>query len=209
MYNLKYDQKMRNVLITITGVVLCASCTTRTSPKGGSDANRNPPTYTPTYESPPQNASAEISDDSFWAEVNRNTERDLAEAAASRRKMGISEPTEPEKSNAPVQLSKKELEQKARESLEAMLDEEYRNIINDRTWFTAGVCIPLVVMVKQELHNPNSFKHVETRHYRELGDMLIIMRFRARNSFNAVVLNEVVMRLDIMTRDVVSFEYNP
>lgn len=50
---------------------------------------------------------------------------------------------------------------------------------------------PLVRRVKESMKNPDSFEHVKTT-YTEQGDMLLVlMTYRGKNSFNAVVTQRV------------------
>lgn len=51
--------------------------------------------------------------------------------------------------------------------------------------------------VKQTMHNPDSFKHVET-FYNDFGDRIrVTMRYRGTNAFGAVVLQQVKAEFDL------------
>ena len=56
-----------------------------------------------------------------------------------------------------------------------------------------------VEYVKEHMHNPKSFKHVETHYidYAEKGYRVIQMKYRGRNLFNAVVTNSIWVKVDL------------
>lgn len=63
----------------------------------------------------------------------------------------------------------------------------------------------LVALVKQGMHDPSSFEHVETR-FGDKGDTYrIMMVFRGKNAFNATVTQTVTATLDKKTRTITEF----
>ncbi|RKU23683.1 hypothetical protein C6503_02500 [Candidatus Poribacteria bacterium] len=56
-----------------------------------------------------------------------------------------------------------------------------------------------VEYVKERMHNPKSFKHVETRYvdYIEKGFRIIQMKYQGTNLFNAVVTNSIWVKVDL------------
>lgn len=60
-----------------------------------------------------------------------------------------------------------------------------------------GSHIRLVRLIKEAMHDPKSFKHVETR-YGDRGDHLLVhMSYRGKNAFGALVLNSVTAKCDL------------
>ena len=53
--------------------------------------------------------------------------------------------------------------------------------------------------VKARMHNPKSFKHVETKYmdYAEKNYRIILMQYRGTNLFNAVVTNSISVKVDL------------
>ena len=56
-----------------------------------------------------------------------------------------------------------------------------------------------VKYVKERMHNPKSFKHVETSYmdYAEKGFRIIHMKYRGTNLYNAVVTNSIWVKVDL------------
>lgn len=60
----------------------------------------------------------------------------------------------------------------------------------------------LVALVKQGMHDPSSFEHIETR-FTDKGDVYrIMMVFRGKNGFNATVTQTVTATLDKKTKTI-------
>jgi hypothetical protein len=60
-----------------------------------------------------------------------------------------------------------------------------------------GSYTPLVKIIKDGMHDPSSFDHVETT-YRDLGDHLIVTtKFRGKNGFGAVVTNSMTAKFNL------------
>ncbi|MDD4779152.1 MAG: hypothetical protein PHT02_00915 [Tissierellia bacterium] len=73
---------------------------------------------------------------------------------------------------------------------------------NYKAWIEAqfslwdGSNIYLVDLVKENMNDPKSFKHVETR-YKDNGDgITVYMKYRGKNAFGGLVLNEVIAKSD-------------
>ncbi|MBD3675152.1 MAG: hypothetical protein HUJ26_16670 [Planctomycetaceae bacterium] len=54
----------------------------------------------------------------------------------------------------------------------------------------------LVKMIKDRMNDPDSFEHVETKYWDKGDHLLIYMKFRGRNSFNAVITDEILAKAD-------------
>lgn len=57
----------------------------------------------------------------------------------------------------------------------------------------------LQFFVEDHLDNPNSFEHVETRYSVKDDHILVQMKYRASNRFNALILKEVLAKVDLET----------
>lgn len=57
--------------------------------------------------------------------------------------------------------------------------------------------------VKNQMHNPNSFEHIETR-YKESdsSDLILVMKFRGTNGFGGVVTNTAGCKYSMLTKEV-------
>ena len=65
-----------------------------------------------------------------------------------------------------------------------------------------GSHIDLVKLVKENMNDPKSFEHVETRYSDEKDGILIIMKFRGNNAFGGKVLNYVTAKADYKTNTI-------
>lgn len=54
-----------------------------------------------------------------------------------------------------------------------------------------GSCMALVKATKQQMNDPGSFEHVETRYIDRGSEIDVIMKFRGKNAFGGVVANTV------------------
>ncbi len=60
-----------------------------------------------------------------------------------------------------------------------------------------GSHIKLVAYVKERMNDPGSFEHVETR-YGDRGDYIqVYMKFRGKNAFGALILQEILAKAEI------------
>jgi len=56
--------------------------------------------------------------------------------------------------------------------------------------------------IKSKLHDPSSYQHISTE-YKEVNDHLeVLLTYRAKNSYNALVTNRVKAKCDLNTGDV-------
>lgn len=55
----------------------------------------------------------------------------------------------------------------------------------------------LVSHVKQSLKDPKSFEHIETKYYDKKDYLMVIMRYRAKNSFGGYVVNTATAKTTI------------
>lgn len=60
----------------------------------------------------------------------------------------------------------------------------------------------LVEYVKNEMNDPDSFEHVNTKAGRKDNYIKVEMTFRGKNSFNATITKTIVARCDILTGEV-------
>jgi hypothetical protein len=65
----------------------------------------------------------------------------------------------------------------------------------------------LVKVIKSDMNDPESFKHVETRYIDKDGYLLLTMLFRGKNAFGGVVTNKVVALAEASSGDIFSIEY--
>jgi hypothetical protein len=70
-----------------------------------------------------------------------------------------------------------------------------------------GKCATLVEMVKDNMEDPGSFKHVETRYWDQGNTIRIKMTFRGKNGFGGVVTNGVTADWDLTTDMITIVEY--
>lgn len=62
-----------------------------------------------------------------------------------------------------------------------------------------GSLYSLKELVKENMHNPNSFEHVETR-YEDKGDyILVAMKYRGENGFGAIRTEHIAAKVDLAT----------
>lgn len=63
-------------------------------------------------------------------------------------------------------------------------------------------------LIKDSMHNPDSYKHVETR-YKDMGTYLLIFTaFRGTNAFGGIIKNEMVVKVDY-DGEVIEIVYAP
>lgn len=55
----------------------------------------------------------------------------------------------------------------------------------------------LTEMIKNNMNDPSSYEHVETRFKDENEHILVITKFRGKNAFGAKVLNTVMAKVDL------------
>jgi len=71
--------------------------------------------------------------------------------------------------------------------------------IKEQFSFWDGSHTNLVAFVKERMHNPKSFEHVETT-FADGGidyGVIVTMRYRGTNTFGAIVTNNITARVDI------------
>ena len=71
--------------------------------------------------------------------------------------------------------------------------------IKEQFSFWDGSHTTLVAFVKERMHNPKSFEHVETR-FADGGidyGVIVTMKYRGTNTFGAIVTNTITARVDI------------
>jgi type IV secretory pathway VirB10-like protein len=97
--------------------------------------------------------------------------------------------------------AKIEAEQQAKIAKIKKVGEEYNNWINSQFDPWDGSHIQLTELIKQNMNNPDSFKHVETT-YTNLGlhvGIKVYETFRGTNAFGGVVTNQAIATVDYKT----------
>ena len=79
------------------------------------------------------------------------------------------------------------------------VEETKQKLIADQFSPVDGTHYYLEKMVVDNLNDPDSFEHIETRHSVNEDHMLIQMDYRARNGFNALIRKQVVAKADLQT----------
>lgn len=94
-----------------------------------------------------------------------------------------------------AELAKRRNAEAANRAAKAKLDEDFK--LQFSMW--NGSHRKTVEYVKEHMHNPKSFKHVETHYidYAEKGYRVIQMKYRGTNLFNAVVTNSIWVKVDL------------
>lgn len=82
---------------------------------------------------------------------------------------------------------------------EEKAEKKYQEWVKSQFSVWNGSHKALVNLVKNNLHDPKSFEHVETRYVDQKGKLIIHMRYRANNAFGGKVLESVVAESDYET----------
>ena len=94
-----------------------------------------------------------------------------------------------------AELARRRNAEAAKQAAKAKLDEDFE--LQFSLW--NGSHRKTVEYVKEHMHNPKSFKHVETHYidYAEKDYRIIQMKYRGTNLFNAVVTNSIWVKIDL------------
>lgn len=94
-----------------------------------------------------------------------------------------------------AELASRRNAEAAKRAAEVKLDEDFK--LQFSMW--NGSHRKTVEYVKEHMHNPKSFKHVETHYidYAEKGYRVIQMKYQGTNLFNAVVTNSIWVKVDL------------
>jgi hypothetical protein len=95
----------------------------------------------------------------------------------------------------------KEGTKESTQTIELSPEQKYSKWVEDQ-FRRDGSNEKLIATVKKGLKNPDSFKHVETRHIMGEGYITIEMTYRATNSFNAIITEKVIAMIDYKTNEV-------
>ena len=91
--------------------------------------------------------------------------------------------------DAEVKLAEAQKKYKENEEKKAKFEKECFTVID-------GYNLPLVKYVKENLHDADSFEHVETK-FKLMDDYAIVfMKYRAKNGFNAMRLSQVTAKIN-------------
>ena len=95
-------------------------------------------------------------------------------------------------------LKMKDAEAKLAEAQKLYKENEEKKAKFEKECFTAinGYNLPLVKYVKKNLHDPDSFEHVETKFKLMDSYAVVVMEYRAKNGFNAMRLNQVTAKIN-------------
>ena len=85
-----------------------------------------------------------------------------------------------------------EAQERYRVELEKKKDEWNKNYMSEYD----GSCKPLIRYVEPQLNDPDSFEHIETRVRRMDDYMLVVMKYRAKNAFNALVVGVTTAKVN-------------
>lgn len=69
-----------------------------------------------------------------------------------------------------------------------------------------GSHIKLSEFVRKNLHNPSSFEHVQTKYTVYKDYAIVTMNYRAKNAFNATILNSVKAEVSLKDCSVLGVE---
>lgn len=94
-----------------------------------------------------------------------------------------------------IELAERRNAEAAKQAAEAKLNEDFK--LQFSMW--NGSHRKTVEYVKEHMHNPKSFEHVETRYidYVEKGYRVIQMKYRGTNLYNAIVTNSIWIKVDL------------
>ena len=92
-------------------------------------------------------------------------------------------------------LTKQRAAEATKRAAEAKLDEDFK--LQFSIW--NGSHGKTVEYVKERMHNPKSFEHVETLYtdYADKGFRVIQMKYRGTNLYNAIVTNSIWVKVDL------------
>jgi len=104
----------------------------------------------------------------------------------------------PKPTLSPAEIAKKAEDDK--------INAEVQKVTDHKIWVDAlfspwdGSCKELVKLIKDNMNDPDSFKHVDTRFTNNKDDSVtIIMKYRGKNSFGGVVTEYVEAKADYKT----------
>lgn len=86
-----------------------------------------------------------------------------------------------------------EINRKQRQEYERRVKEFEKKCISE--W--DGAQTELKQLIEKNLHDPSSFEHVETSYRLNQGYAVVVMKYRAKNAFNAKILNSVTAKVSI------------
>ena len=117
------------------------------------------------------------------------TEIPGTEEAAEKVEEAVPSAEEKAEAEKPRVLTAEEKAAAAAQQRKALIEKQFSN------W--DGSHLALTKYIKKNMHDPKSYKHVETR-YRDDGDFVTVQaKFRGTNAFGGVVMNTVVAKCSI------------
>lgn len=85
---------------------------------------------------------------------------------------------------------------------------DYKEWINNQFSAWDGSHIYLVKLVKENLNDPSSFKHVKTVYWDKGNYLIVKMTYRAKNAFGALILQNVTAKSDYKTDTITIISQN-
>ncbi|MFA6941684.1 MAG: hypothetical protein WCQ54_12025 [Clostridiaceae bacterium] len=108
-------------------------------------------------------------------------------------------------------LEEKALAEKAAENKKALAEKaaaDYKEWISNQFSAWDGSHIYLVKLVKENLNDPSSFKHVNTVYWDKGNYLIVKMTYRANNAFGALILQNVTAKSDYKTDTITIISQN-
>lgn len=97
-----------------------------------------------------------------------------------------------EKKVEPVKTEvKKEEVKEVKKTPEEIEKEKHDKWIENQFSAWNGSHKALVELIKENMNDPKSFEHVETKYRVENNDLIIVMQYRGKNAFNATITEYV------------------
>ena len=127
-------------------------------------------------------------------EAEARAENEKEEAIAAAREAEVQAAADKKKAETAELLAKAEAEAEAQREVAASMAEDEAKLADCLAFFGGGVP-DLKDRVKEALHNPSSFEHVETTFFGVSGKNTF-MQFRAENGFGAIRSSQVNARVD-------------
>jgi len=92
--------------------------------------------------------------------------------------------------------SEKKMKMKEIEKNEKIAKENRRKKVENQFSAWDGSHVGLVRYVKNDMNDASSFEHVDTRYRDEGNKLFVVMKFRGKNAFGALILNTISARVD-------------
>jgi hypothetical protein len=104
--------------------------------------------------------------------------------------------------------TKSQIAQKEKEKKKKQKAENRKKLVDSQFSSWDGSHYGLVSYVKNQMNDPKSFEHAETWFRDDGNSLYVMMKFRGKNSFGGLVLNEVSARVDFDGNVIEIVNYN-